>query len=55
MKMLAFWDVAPCSLVVVDRLFRGAYCLHHQGGAFNETAQRNIPEATIFILDAVKT
>jgi hypothetical protein len=23
-----FWDIAPCSLVVVDRRFRGAYCLH---------------------------
>jgi hypothetical protein len=26
-----FWDVAPCSLTEVYRLFRGAYCLHHQG------------------------
>jgi hypothetical protein len=24
-------DIALCSLVEVDRLFRGAYCLHHQG------------------------
>jgi hypothetical protein len=31
MKMRAFWDVTPCSLVGVDRRFRGAYCLHHQG------------------------
>jgi hypothetical protein len=31
MKMTAFWDIAPCSLVEVDRHFRGAYCLHHQG------------------------
>jgi len=30
MKIRAFWDVAPCSLGV-DRRFRGAYCLHHQG------------------------
>jgi hypothetical protein len=28
--MTAFWDIAPCSLVEVDRRFRGAYCLHHQ-------------------------
>jgi hypothetical protein len=28
----AFWDVAPCSQVEVDRLYRGAYCFHHQGG-----------------------
>jgi hypothetical protein len=31
MKMTSFWDTAPCSLVDVDRRFRGAYCLHHQG------------------------
>jgi hypothetical protein len=29
--LLVFWDVAPCSHVEVDRRFRGAYCLHHQG------------------------
>jgi hypothetical protein len=22
------WDIAPCSVVEVDRRFRGAYCLH---------------------------
>jgi hypothetical protein len=30
MKFRAFWDVAPCSHVEVDRRFRGTYCLHHQ-------------------------
>jgi hypothetical protein len=29
MKVTAFWGIAPCSLVEVDRSFRGAYCLHH--------------------------
>jgi hypothetical protein len=29
--MLMCWDVAPCSLVEIDRLFKGAYCLHLQG------------------------
>jgi hypothetical protein len=33
MKMIAFWDMAPCSLVEVDGRFRGAYCLRHRGGA----------------------
>jgi hypothetical protein len=28
MKITVFWDVAPCSLVKIDRRFRGAYCLH---------------------------
>jgi hypothetical protein len=31
MKTTAFWDIAPCSLVEVDRRFRGAYCLLHHG------------------------
>jgi hypothetical protein len=30
MKMTVFWDVVPCSLLEIDRRFRGAYCLHHQ-------------------------
>jgi hypothetical protein len=33
----AFWDTAPCSLVEVDRRFRDAYCLHHNG---DETSTR---------------
>jgi hypothetical protein len=32
MKMAVFWDVAPRSLVDIDRRFRGAYCPRHQGG-----------------------
>jgi hypothetical protein len=31
MRFKVFWDVAPCSRVEVDRCFRGAYCLRHQG------------------------
>jgi hypothetical protein len=30
LKMTVCWDVAPCSLVEIDRRFRGAYSLHHQ-------------------------
>jgi hypothetical protein len=30
MKMRSYWGIVPCSLVGVDRRFRGAYCLHHQ-------------------------
>jgi hypothetical protein len=41
MKMAVFWVVAQCSLVEVDRRFRGAYRLHHQG---DERNQCNIPE-----------
>jgi hypothetical protein len=31
MNMTDLWDKAPCSLVGVDRCFRGIYCFHHQG------------------------
>jgi hypothetical protein len=31
MKTKAFWDIISCSLIGVDRRFRGAYCFHHQG------------------------
>jgi hypothetical protein len=31
MNMTALWDIAPCSLIEVDRRFRGSNCLHHQG------------------------
>jgi hypothetical protein len=29
--MTAFWDIEPFNRIEVDQLFRGAYCLHHQG------------------------
>jgi hypothetical protein len=29
--MRVFWDIAPLSLVEVDRRFRGAYCLYPYG------------------------
>jgi hypothetical protein len=38
LKMAAFWDIALCSLIDVDRHFGGAYCLHHhsdEGGSMN--------------------
>jgi hypothetical protein len=28
LKMTGLWHILPCSLVEVDRRFRGAYCLH---------------------------
>jgi hypothetical protein len=30
MFKVVFWDILPCK-IIVDRRFRGAYCLHHQG------------------------
>jgi hypothetical protein len=31
MKIDVFWDAAPCNLVEIDKSFRAACCLHHQG------------------------
>jgi hypothetical protein len=49
-------DIAPCSLVEVDRRFKGAYSPYNQSdGTINETTRRYIPECyIIFILAAVK-
>jgi hypothetical protein len=30
MFRVVFWDILPCKMIV-DRRFRGVYCLHHQG------------------------
>jgi hypothetical protein len=30
-KIRTCWDIASCSLIRVDRCFRGVYCLCHQG------------------------
>jgi hypothetical protein len=27
---VVYWVILPCKMIV-DRRFRGAYCLHHQG------------------------
>jgi hypothetical protein len=35
-KMTAFSDMAPCSLIEADLRFRGVHCFHHQG---NESSQ----------------
>jgi hypothetical protein len=42
--MAVFWDVAPCSMMEIDRRFRGAYCLHHLDDESYQTGRRNIPE-----------
>jgi hypothetical protein len=36
LKMTAFQDIAPCSLVEIDHIFRGTYWLHHQGDQVND-------------------
>jgi hypothetical protein len=56
-KMRTFSDTAPCSIVGVDRRFRGAYCLQQPGDddevrtsetsvCYNETTRRYIGEGS---------
>jgi hypothetical protein len=40
LKMIAFWDIPLCTVIEVNRRFRGAYCVHQQG----ETTRRYIAE-----------
>jgi hypothetical protein len=42
MFRIVFWDVLPCKRIV-DRRFRGAYCLHHQQ-VVNSFTRQYIPE-----------
>jgi hypothetical protein len=50
MKVDVFWDVASCSLVDIDRHYRRAYCLRHQGNEMlvniYQTIWRSIPEGS---------
>jgi hypothetical protein len=42
MKFRVLWDILPCSQIDVDRRFRGARCLHHQGDYTPEDYELNI-------------
>jgi hypothetical protein len=47
-----FWDIAPCSLVEVDRRLRGAYFFHHQG-LMMEAASTS--ETSVYFKEAAST
>jgi hypothetical protein len=52
MMMIAPWDIAPCSVVEVDRRFRDAYCPHYQddGGSTSTRLHGAVSQtAAIFI------
>jgi hypothetical protein len=67
LKIAAFWDTAPCSIVEVGRHLRDAYCLHQSALIieavrasetsvyFNNTTGAVSQKAIIFILAAVRT
>jgi hypothetical protein len=41
MELTAFWDMALCSLIV-DRCFRGAYCLRNQVGRRDDVGSTHL-------------
>jgi hypothetical protein len=49
MQITAFWDIAPCSLVEVDRRFRGAYGLYDQVSDHYPDDGVSISETSIFL------
>jgi hypothetical protein len=59
MKTTAFWDVAPCSLVEVDRRFGAITLMMDVAGTsetsvyFNETTRSYIPDIVMFEIIAV--
>jgi hypothetical protein len=52
MFRIVFWDVLPCK-IIVDRRFRGAYYLHHQGVILHGSTSQKI--ILNIILAAVRT
>jgi hypothetical protein len=44
-KIALFWDVAPCSVVEIDRRFRDAYCLYHHRHVDPSTIKAMMMEA----------
>jgi hypothetical protein len=44
---VVFWDILPCKMIV-DRRFRGAYCLHHQG--VNKFARQKVYFVMIMLM-----
>jgi DNA topoisomerase VI subunit B len=48
MKFRIFWDMLPSSQVDVDRRFRGAYCLHHQGALMIEAVRTTETSVNIY-------
>jgi hypothetical protein len=56
MFRIVFWDVLPCK-IIVDRRFRGAYCIHHHGVISQKTAifLVHILQTSSLMMEAVGT
>jgi hypothetical protein len=53
MFRVVFWDILPCKMIV-DRRFRGAYCLHHQINLADEAAGTDHRrESLMYITDEI--
>jgi hypothetical protein len=50
--MTAFWEIALCNHVEVDRPFRDAYCLHHHGTLIMEAV--NTSETSVYFNETTR-
>jgi hypothetical protein len=48
LEMAVFWNFASCSLVDIERRFRGAYCLHQQGDLMMEAVNSSETSANVY-------
>jgi hypothetical protein len=56
MKNTVFWDLAPCSLVEIDRRLKGAFCLHQDKHLWNiNYLVRDYTTIIDFMMEAVST
>jgi hypothetical protein len=53
MKMVVFWDTAPCSLVAADWSFRGAYCLYHLNHRSTPTLHSAVSQKTTIFMTTI--
>jgi hypothetical protein len=49
MKFRVFWDIMPCSQIDVERRFRGAWCLHHQGYESSQVPRTSETSVDIYL------
>jgi hypothetical protein len=50
--MAAFWDILPCSVIEVERRFRDAYCVQHEG--VDGGSRVLISETSVYLCDTTR-
>jgi hypothetical protein len=50
-NMVAFWDMAPCSVEEVHRRFRRAYCVHHHSNNPDDGGSKHLWIVSLLLRD----